>query len=117
MNLNYQLTDSDYLEFQLYTASHSEFHKKRRRNLRLIIPVLYILFSLYFYFIYQYLTIVLIFLIIACVWFFVYPLYSRWLYKNHFKKYVKTHYENRIDKPVEIEFNENSILARDFSSE
>ena len=117
MNLNYQLTDSDYLEFQLYTASRSEFYKKRRRNLRLIIPVLYILFSLYFYLIYQYLTVVLIFLIIAGVWFFLYPLYSRWLYKNHFKKYVKKYYKTRVGKPIEIEFNENSILAKDFTSE
>src|SRR5690606_4137973 len=117
MNLHYQLTGSDYLEFQLYTASRSEFHKKRRRKLRLIIPVFYILFTLYLYFVNQYVTIALIFLVIGAIWFFIYPLYSRWLYKNHFKKYVKTHYQNRIGKPIEIEFNQKSIVAKDFTSE
>lgn len=116
MKLHYHLTDSDYLEFQLYTASLSEFYKKRRRNLRLIIPVFYILLALYFYFINWHVIVALIFLVIAAVWFFLYPLYSRWLYKNHFKKYVKKHYENRVGKPIEIEFSESSILAKDFTS-
>lgn len=117
MKLHFQLTDSDYLEFQLYTASRSEFHKRRRRKLRLIIPVFYILFALYLYFVNQYVTIALIFLVIGFLWFFIYPLYSRWLYKNHFKKYVKTHYQNRVGKPIDIEFSQKFILAKDFTSE
>ena len=38
-------------------------------------------------------------------------------YKNHFKKHVEENYKNRINKPVEININENSVNAKDFTSE
>lgn len=53
----------------------------------------------------------------AILWFIFYPRYSKWRYKNHFKKHVEENYKNRINRPVEIDFNENSVNAKDFTSE
>ncbi|WP_222927907.1 YcxB family protein [Polaribacter aestuariivivens] len=53
----------------------------------------------------------------SVLWFLLYPIYSKWHYKNHFKKHVEENYKNRINKSVEIIFNEGYISAKDFTSE
>ncbi|HMC01955.1 MAG TPA: YcxB family protein, partial [Flavobacteriaceae bacterium] len=55
--------------------------------------------------------------ITAILWFVFYPMYSKWRYKRHFKKHVEENYKNRINKPVVIDFSENSVNAKDFTSE
>lgn len=117
MNLNYKLTSTDFLEYQLYASSKSEYHKKKRRNSRFLIPIIFLIYGIY-------LTLkddnyigILVFGITAILWFIFYPNYSAWRYKKHFKKNVEENYKNRIDKPVEIIFDENSVNAKDFTSE
>jgi len=57
------------------------------------------------------------FAVFGILWFLFYPLYSKWRYKNHFRKHVEENYKNRINKLVEIDFDENSLNAKDFTSE
>ena len=117
MTINYQLTNSDFLEYQLYTSSKSELHKKRRFRSRIIVPIIYVLFGLYLANKNGDNGIGIVFAGIGILWFVFYPLYSKWRYKNHFKKHVEENYKNRINKPVEIDFDENSVNAKDFTSE
>jgi len=117
MNINYQLTNSDFLEYQLYTSSKSELHKKRRFRSRIIVPIIYLLFGLYLANKNEDNGIGIVFAGIAILWFLFYPVYSKWRYERHFKKHVEENYKNRINKPVEIDFNENSVNAKDFTSE
>ena len=117
MNINYQLTNSDFLEYQLYTSSKSELHKKRRFRSRIIIPVLYLVLGIFFANQNEKFGIGIAFVVFGILWFAFYPLYSKWRYKNHFKKHVEENYKNRINKPVEIDFDENSVNAKDFTSE
>ena len=117
MNINYQLTNSDFLEYQLYTSSKSELHKKRRFRSRIIVPIIYLLFGLYLANKNQDYVIGIVFVVIAILWFLLYPMYSKWRYKRHFQKHVEENYKNRINKPVEIDIDENSVNAKDFTSE
>ncbi|WP_274184475.1 YcxB family protein [Flavivirga sp. 57AJ16] len=117
MTINYKLTNSDFLEYQLYTSSKSETHKKRRRNSRVLVPILFLLYGFYLTKRDENYIGILVFGITAILWFILYPLYSKWRYERHFKKHVEENYKNRINKPVEIEFNENSVNAKDFTSE
>ncbi|MBB3125311.1 hypothetical protein FHS04_002855 [Mesoflavibacter sabulilitoris] len=117
MNINYQLTNSDFLEYQLYTSSKSELHKKRRFRSRIIVPIIYLLIGLYFANKNENGGIGIIMGGIGIGWFAFYPMYSKWRYKRHFKKHVEENYKNRINKPVEIDFDENSVNAKDFTSE
>ena len=116
MTINYQLTNSDFLEYQLYTSSKSELHKKRRFRSRIIIPIIYLVLGLFANQSGKF-GIGIAFVIFGILWFVFYPLYSKWRYKNHFKKHVEENYKNRINKPVEIDFDENSVNAKDFTSE
>jgi len=117
MNINYQLTNTDFLEYQLYTSSKSELHKKRRFRSRIIIPIIYILFGLYLANKNQNNGIGIVFAGVGILWFAFYPKYAKWRYKRHFAKYVEETYKNRINKLVEIDFDENSVNAKDFTSE
>ena len=98
MTLNYQLTNSDFLEYQLYTSSKSETHKKRRKNSRIIIPILFLLYGFYLTKRDENYIGVIVFGITAILWFVFYPMYSKWRYKRHFKKHVEENYKNRINK-------------------
>ncbi|WP_268225708.1 YcxB family protein [Sinomicrobium oceani] len=117
MNLNYKLTLSDFLEYQLYASSKSDIHKKRRRNSRVIVPILFLLYGLYLTKKDQNHIRILVFGITAISWFVFFPFYSKWRYKRHFEKHVKENYKNRINTPVEIDFDENSVYTKDFTSE
>lgn len=117
MNLNYKLTNSDFLEYQLYASSKSESHKKKRRNNRIIGPILFLVYGFYLINKDKNYIGIIVFGIAAILWFIFYPKYSQWRYKNHFKKHVEENYKNRINKPVEIDFNESSLNAKDFTSE
>ena len=117
MTINYQLTNSDFLEYQLYISSKSELHKKRRFRSRIIIPILYLALGIFFANQSGKFGIGIAFAVFGILWFTFYPLYSKWRYKNHFKKHVEENYKNRINKPVEIDFDENSVNTKDFTSE
>ncbi len=117
MNISYQLSNSDFLEYQLYTSSKSELHKKRRFRSRIIIPIIYLLFGLYLANKNDDNGIAIVLAGIAILWFTFYPIYSKWRYKRHFQKHVEENYKNRINKPVEICFDENSVNVKDFTSE
>jgi len=117
MKLEYELNNSDFLEYQLYTSSKSELHKKKRFRSRIIVPIIYLLFGLFLVYKNQDKDIGIVFLGIAILWFVFYPMYSKWRYKNHFQKHIEENYKNRINKPVEIEIVENYVNAKDFTSE
>lgn len=117
MTLKYELTNSDFLEYQLYASSKSESHKKKHRNNRIIGPILFLVYGLYLTNRDENYIGIIVFGITAILWFIFYPKYSKRRYKNHFQKHVEENYKNRINKPVQIDINENSINAKDFTSD
>ena len=117
MKINYQLTNTDFLEYQLYSSSKSESHNKKRRNYRFFGLILFLLYGFYLLKKDENLNGALVFGIGAILWFLFYPKYSKWRYKDHFKKHVEENYKNRINTPVEIDFDQNSVNAKDFTSE
>ena len=117
MKITYQLTNTDYLEYQLFTSSKSKLHKKKRFQSRIIVPILYFLLGLYLSNKNDDSKLMIVFAIVSILWFLLYPLYSKWKYKKHFKKHIEENYKNRINKLVEISLDEDSIKAKDYASE
>lgn len=116
MKLNIQLTFEDFLEYQLYSSSKSKNQNKNRLISRIIIPIIYLFISI-FYFIDGGFKTGIIFLLIAAIWYFLYPFYSSWHYKRHFRKHIEENYKNRINKIVEITIGENSLFTKENISE
>ncbi|TNE29220.1 MAG: hypothetical protein EP346_06605 [Bacteroidetes bacterium] len=117
MTINYQLTTSDFLEYQLYFSSKSELHKKKRFQSRIIVPIIYVFLGLFVARMEGYIRVGIVFTIIGIIWFAFYPLYSKWRYKRHFQKHVEENFKNRINQPIELEADESSLKAKDLISE
>lgn len=117
MKLNYQLSNSDFLEYQLYTSSKSKVQNTRRFRFRTLFTIVYIGFGLFSYFINDNAPLALIFAAIAILWYLFYPMYSKWVYKRHFRKHINEHYSNRINTSMEMEILQNSILIKDATSQ
>ena len=91
MEINYNLTEKDYINFNLYHIKKSETGKKALNMQRFLSPVLFII-SAYIISIFSEISIILvhiIFLIISIIWVIYYPKYFYGLITRNVKKMIK----------------------------
>jgi len=86
IELNYSLKKEDYLIFQLFAATKNPVMKKQRRTSRFLILIILALIG--FLFLNSNTLMSYYFFFAAAAFFLVYPLYSKWFYKRHFKKHA-----------------------------
>lgn len=112
MTIRYSLSESDLLEYQLYVASKSEQIKKNRLRSRLVIPILYVIFS----------TIIISqgkvelgigFLIAAILWFILYPLREKRRYMRHYKAFIQENLKHRIGETIELEISPEQYKTKE----
>ncbi len=115
MKLKYKLRFSDFLEYQLYASSKSKLHKKNRKKIRIIVPVIYFAIASLLSYI-NFVNQAIVIFGIAILWYLFYPLYSKWKYRKHFKNHVKENYKNRIGKELSIDFHENADFLETYDS-
>ncbi len=111
MKIECFLEEEDFLTYQLFTAAKSERIKKKRRNSWIITTSLFLSLSLLFY-VTSYEFLPTYFLVAGMVSLFLYPLYSRWRYKNHYQKFIRENRQGVIGKEVEMEFTPNAIIEK-----
>ncbi|MFN8323831.1 MAG: YcxB family protein [Chitinophagales bacterium] len=116
MILEYSLGEEDFLTYQLYNASVSDGIKKRRMRTKILVPVIYMVLGLMLL-LQQNVAIGVIFLGVAVVWFFVYPLWQRRLYERHYRSFIAETYKNRFNRLVSLDLKNDCILAKDNGSE
>ena len=109
MKINYQLTVEDYLKSQLYMASRSKQIKNRRMLTRIVWPLVFLAIGIYFA-VESVWVGAGIMAAIALIWFFINPLYSRYFYKNHFRKEIKEKYSENLGKDLSIEVRSSDLL-------
>jgi len=116
MRVEYILEEKDFLDHQLYGASRSNNIKKKRQKSRVRIPIVYMILSLVT--IYNQIVYMSVGLIVfAVLWFFLYPLWEKQRYINHYKAFIKENYKGRINRNVTLEINEEYIIGKDGESE
>ena len=115
MTIHYSLSESDLLEYQLYVASKSDQIKKNRFRSRVVIPILYVIFS----------TIIISqgkielgigFLIAAVLWFLIYPLREKRRYIRHYKAFIQENLKNRIGETIELEITPEQYKTKETSA-
>ncbi len=83
----YKITADDYLTHQLFSASQNKtVNQQRRRGLILWTSAFFILSMLFYIQNNTYLAIY--FILFGLGFIFIYPLYSRWIYKRFYKRMV-----------------------------
>lgn len=114
--LNMTLDENDYLTFQLYTASKNPRVRKTRIRSWIITTVGFLALTYVFFkdnngFLGYY------FLIASVLSLILYPRYSRWRYKRHYKRHIQDAYKNRFGEECIIEFAADTIVTKDKTSE
>jgi hypothetical protein len=90
--------------------------KKKRQRSKVVVPLIYVALGLYFLF-QSNVPLAIIFFIIGMLWFFVYPLWERRHYIQHYKGFIKENYKDRLGIIATLEFDNDYILAKDNGSE
>jgi len=117
MKIEYKIDESDFLMYQLFVASKSERIKRKRLRNKLVMPLIYLVLGLLlFCFSYKIWSSVFCF-VIAIVWYFIYPLWEKRHYVNHYRRFIKENYQNRFGKSTILEFTDVLIKVRDPVSE
>lgn len=116
MTITYSIDEKDFLDFQLYTASHSPSIRQRRFRARTYPPIMYLVFAgIMFYYHKPDLTI--IFAVLAVAWYFFYPLREKRLYSNSYEKFIRENFKDKFGKPATLTINDHYIINKDEISE
>ena len=116
MTLEYTIDEKDFLTYHLYTTSKSESIKKRRVRNKVLVPIVYLalgLFSLY----QDKMGLGIIFIVIGILWYFIYPLWEKQRYVNHFKAFIDERYKNTLGRMATMQLENEYILAKDEGAE
>ena len=116
MTLEYSLTEDDYLQHQLFLASKSEKIKKKRINSWILTTLAFLSLGFILYsnkpkFMSYY------FLTAGVLSAFLYPLYLRYYYKNHYKKFIADRFKNCFGLIATVKFNQDDIETFDITGE
>ncbi|MEO3404340.1 hypothetical protein AAFN85_10580 [Mucilaginibacter sp. CAU 1740] len=109
------LTASDYLTYQLYTASKSERIKRNRYRSWLILSGCFLILGLMFYNSIKFYS--FYFLGAGVISLMFYPFYQRYHYKKHYNKFILDSYKNKIGKEAMIDFQPDYIFSNDTTGE
>jgi hypothetical protein len=116
MKLEYSLEKNDYVTFQLFAAAKSKRITKKRRNNKIILPLIYLGLAVVTYFV-EDIGLSIIFLFIGLLWFLFYPAYEKKKYFRHYDKYIEENYKNRFGKVETLNFEEDYVLSKDYTGE
>lgn len=105
MEFEFRINEEDFLTFQLYNASKSAKIRKTRKRSRSTISILYIVVSVIFLLLQNY-VMAFGFFLISILWFVIYPMYERKKYLNQFKKYVAEHFKENFSKLSKVRIND-----------
>ena len=116
MTITYKLNESDFLIHHLYIASQSERIKKKRQRNKVRLPIIYLAFAVLTFFLeMSYVT--PLFIIIGILWYFLYPLWERRHYINHYKGFISETNKDSFDSIVTLDISNDFIDAKDRGGE
>ncbi len=109
IKISFFLTKEDYLQHLLYSASKTpDILRKRKRN-RIILPVIYLSVGI-FGFINGNMALFAALLLLAALWYSIFPKWEQKQYVNQYSKYLDTNLKDEIGKEVSLEFSAEHII-------
>ena len=123
MDLEYSLSRADYISFQLFAATKSEMIRKKKRKVRITLPIIYLILGTILltiedqHFVIIYFVIILY--LIGILWYFLYPTLTKNRSTKHYKKYVDENFKNRFDTLIKVKISSDNELVEtiDFQGE
>ncbi|MBL3658317.1 YcxB family protein [Fulvivirga sediminis] len=108
----FSLEEEDYLTHQLYTASQSKSGANRRKWRWFFMTGIMFVFSFFFYQ-KDNMWLTLYFAIIGVIVLALYPVYLKWLYKRHYRRYIRDRFSDQFGKTITLELYEDQLISKD----
>lgn len=112
MKYTYSVGEKDFLNFQLYQLSKSESFTSKLNKQRFVVALISLALAIYF-FVDKHFFLVVGFILIGLVWYFVYPIRTKRIYKNRFESEIKEKFQAHFNVPATFEILENSLKTSD----
>ena len=117
MSLVYSLSQEDYVIHQLFLASEQPSIKSKRNKSRIVLPIFMFVLAGFMFVSASTLFLEFIYIILGILWYIFYPKYSAYKYKKHYQKYIAENYLQKVNLAVELEIQDEYLLAIDPSAE
>ena len=112
LQIDYQLEENDFLEFQLFVASQSQLIAKKKRRSWLLLSLASTALTVNFI-IKQGDFLAVYFGVISAAIILFYPRYFNWRYKRLYIKHIRENYVNRFGTIEHLEFLDNHLFVKD----
>ena len=116
MTLKFNISEKDFLTFQLYTLSKSEKVQQRMKRGRIFATILGVILAFNLFITEAFYAGIIMIVGIGLIYYF-YPQYHKWRMKRNFAKYIKHNYHERFDKEEELTIHDKGILSKNMSGE
>lgn len=116
MVINFNITERDYLTLLLFDASKSKRIIRRRKIGKYLVPIFYVPIAILFYFSHG-IFFALPFFIVAILWYFIAPKWSKRRFVKSYEAIVKENYKNMFGQILEIQFDNDFIFLKRGNSE
>ena len=116
MIVEFRIEETDFLDFQLFTASKSERINRKKRNGWAAITLGSLVIAAYFY-LNQDNALAMYFGLVAVASAIFYPKYFIWRYKSHYTTYIRENYSKRFGQLERMEISTDFIVFSDKTGE
>lgn len=110
--LRFSLGEEDFLTFHMYSSGHSENQKRGRRRNRIVMAVFFgaasaLLFST------RDIVMGTVFAVLVVLWYLLYPFYTRWYHKRHFRRHIQENYKEKIGREGTVQLDDEGFRCID----
>jgi hypothetical protein len=112
MTIEYFIDENDFLTYHMYAASKSERIQKKRYRNKILVPVVYVLLGLFSYYRSKNIE-AIVFIMVAILWFFLYPLWEKRRYVKHYKDYFNENTKEGGDSRASMELDNDFIITKE----
>lgn len=116
MTISFRNTEGDFLEYHLFSASHSKTIMRRRNASRYMFAVIYSALGIYCM-VSESVAVGMIFITVGILWFFLFPKLTAASSRKFYTKYIAENYKARMEKTTTLSFSEDGVLASDESTQ
>ena len=116
MKIEYKIQASDFLDFQLFTASKSKRIMNKKVKGRIFLTLASVISGIYFYS-QNHMTMSIYFGLVALIIGVFYPKYFHWRYQKHITNYIKENYKQRFGEIENLEITKEYIYSKDKTGE
>jgi hypothetical protein len=112
MTFNYSLDKTDFLNYQLYTASKSKRIIRNRMRGKIVFPVVCSIIGIWFLF-ENHFSSAIFFFVMGSIWCIIFPILDGSRHVKHYSRFIEENYSEIFGSAIAFEISNEFILAKE----